>query len=72
MDDVIAFMRQNFDPHSTHVAVTYSTINEETNLIEINQMEKEELGVDDELAELRNKTWIDMSLFEEEVKKCSG
>ena len=61
-------MKQNFDPLSTHIAVTYSTINEKTNLIEISQMEKEELDDDDELAKLRNKTWIDMSIFEEEVK----
>ena len=61
-------MRQNFDLISTHIAVTYSTINDKTNLIKIRQMEKEELDDDNELAELRNGAWINMSIFKEDAK----
>ena len=42
-EDILRFMRQNFDSISTNIAVTYSIINDKTNLIETSQMEREEL-----------------------------
>ena len=63
-DDVLAFLTRNLDKASTHIAVNYSTVNEKTNHIEICQME----DIDLDEGDLRNKTEIDMSIFDKEEK----
>ena len=55
-EDISAFLEQNFDRTARHVAVSYSYVNDKTNLIEIRQTEEEDLDADDELLELRKET----------------
>ena len=57
-----------FDRTAKHVAVTFSYINDKTNLIEIGQIEGEDLDANDELLELRKETWIDMTIFDNNNK----
>ena len=54
-DDILQSARQNFDSVSTHITVTYSTIDDKANIIEISQMEIGELDDDNEQAEHTRK-----------------
>ena len=54
-EDILAFLTHMFDRTAKHVAVTFSYVNDKTNLIEIRQSEGGDLDADDELLKLRKK-----------------
>ena len=68
VEDILRFLTHMFDRTEKHVAVTFSYVNDKTNLIEIGQTEGEDLDADDELFELRNKSRIDMTIFDDDNK----
>ena len=67
-EDIFRFLTHMFDRTAKHIAVTFSYVDDKTNLIEIGQTEGEDLDANDELLELRKETWIDMTILDDDNK----